>query len=349
METQGTLDAFCPDHVSSDAAAVTGRIDRIIWSSGSNPPRLTFVQPDLPRENQTGLPLTAILGEQVRVQLQSEQYCTKCGAEAEQSICRDCAGEPPFTTCVKQPAKRCSYADCPYPDYKERSCSHEFVVYLVTAGGVKVGITKRTRTLSRWQEQGADYALPIATAPNRRAAGIIERAVSQIEYIGQRLTHEWYVPMENPVSALVDAALDALERIPSRLEECRRWAPSVSNEEVRNDVVSVPFLQTSELNHRLASRHGRLQPGNAREGRVIGVRGSLIATDEFVVNISRHSGHGITIESEAPFVKSFDADAIADESRPRAGKPPAGLDGTAEQDSDGQSEPTDKHPIENFF
>lgn len=353
METQGTLDAFYANHVSSDATAVSGRIDRIIWPKGSDPPRLGFVQPDVPHADQRSLPLTSILGEPVRVQLQSERYCTKCGATAEQSVCYDCAGTPPLAACVKQPAERCQYADCPYPEYKKQSCAHEFVVYLVTAAGVKVGITKRTRTLSRWQEQGANHALPIATAPNRKAAGIIERAVSQVDYIGQRLRHEWYEPMNAPEERLVDAVLDAREAFPDRLLDCFRWPSSVPREEFREEIVSVPYLDTPELSHRLVSRHGHLQPGNAREGRVVGVRGALIATDAFVINTRRFAGHCITIETEAPFVESFDADSVTNESTVQADSNLTQADDGKKAVPDGGEESTESddldYPIADFF
>lgn len=356
MATQGTLDVFRPNQVSADAAAITGRIKRIVWpATPKTPPRLAFVQPDLPTAERTGLPLTAIIGEPVRVQLQSEQYCTKCGSQAEQNVCSNCAGTPPLAVCVKQPAERCTYANCAYPEYKEQSCSHEFVIYLVAASGVKVGITKRTRTLSRWQEQGANHALPIATAPNRKAAGIIERAISQIDHIDQRLTHEWYDPMTDPQRKLVDAAIDAREVLPDRLTDCYRWAAPMRRDSVREDVVTVPCLATSDMNHRLTSRLGRLQPGTAREARVIGVRGALIATDEFIINTKRHAGHGITIETEGAFIEDFDAEAATTKpSQQTSGESASTGDAKMVTDAPDTEQPKSRecdrdYPLEDYF
>lgn len=342
---QGTLDAFAPDHVSSDAAAVSGRIDRIIWPASSNPPFLGFVQPDVSGANQQGLPLTTLLGEHIRVQLQEERFCTACGAPSEQSICWNCLGDPPFTNCVKQPAKECAYADCPYPEYKEQSCAHEFVVYLVAASDVKVGITKRTRTVARWQEQGATHALPFAVAPNRKAAGIIERAVSQNTDIGQRLAHEWYVSMDDAEERLVDAFREANTVVPDRLRGCLRWSESPPRSALRQEVVSVPWLDSPDLDPRLTSRHGALQPGNAREGRVVGARGSLIATDSFVINTRRHAGHGITIETEAPFFESYDADRVADVGATAEDGRQVVADGGEKRDD----ESTIEHPAADYF
>jgi hypothetical protein len=342
---QGTLDAFAPDHVSSDAAAVSGRIDRIIWPASSNPPFLGFVQPDVAGANQRGLRLTTLLGEHIRVQLQEERFCTNCGEPSEQSICWDCLDGPPFTNCVKQPAKVCTYADCPYPEYKEQSCAHEFVVYLVAASDVKVGITKRTRTVARWQEQGATHALPFAVAPNRKAAGIIERAVSQNTDVGQRLAHEWYVPIDDAEERLVDAFWDASSVIPDRLRGCLRWSESTPRSALHREVVSVPWLDSPDLNPRLTSRHGALQPGNAREGRVVGARGSLIATDSFIINTRRHAGHGITIETEAPFFESYDADEAVPAEGPSDDGHRVVADGGEERDGELMIE----HPAADYF
>ncbi len=309
--TQGSLDDFHPDDEGNGTSTIDGRINRIIWPSGSKPPSLGFVQRTSVDGVQLNLPLTVLLGEHVRVQLGSEQRCTNCGSEASSNVCTDCSGSPPFTRCVMQPATQCTYTDCPFPEYKRRSCAHEFVVYLVAADGIKVGITKRTRTLVRWQEQGASHALPIATAPNRKAAGVIERAVSQCDDIDQRLSHEWYVPLPDATERLCNAALMARTRFPERLVSCFRWPDTPEPDDIRDDVVQVPSLGTSDLEHGVTSRRGQLSPGEVREGRVIGVRGALIATDEFIINTRRHAGHSITLETEAPFVESIHADDSA--------------------------------------
>ena len=313
MMTQGTLDDFHSDGEGDGTSTIVGRINRIIWPSGSRPPSLGFVQRDSTKEAWFNLPLTVLLGEHVRVRLGSEQRCTNCGSEASRSPCADCSASPPFTRCVMQPATRCTYADCPFPEYKRRSCAHEFVVYLVAANDIKVGITKRTRTLARWQEQGATHALPIATAPNRKAAGLIERAVSQCDEIEESVSHEWYVPLHNATERLVEAAHMARTHVPERLMGCFRWPDSTEPDDIRDAVVQVPSVAVASLDHKQANRREKLSPERMREGRVIGVRGALIATDEFIINTRRYAGHRITLKTKAPFVESLNADNLAAE------------------------------------
>lgn len=48
------------------------------------------------------------------------------------------------------------------------------IVYLSYTGDVKVGVTRESQIPTRWIDQGATFALPIAKTSNRYEAGIIE-------------------------------------------------------------------------------------------------------------------------------------------------------------------------------
>ena len=53
------------------------------------------------------------------------------------------------------------------------------VVYLAYTGDVKVGVTREKQIPTRWIDQGATFALPIAKTENRYEAGMIEVALKQ--------------------------------------------------------------------------------------------------------------------------------------------------------------------------
>lgn len=48
------------------------------------------------------------------------------------------------------------------------------IVYLAYTGDVKVGVTRESQVPTRWIDQGASFALPIARTTNRYEAGMIE-------------------------------------------------------------------------------------------------------------------------------------------------------------------------------
>lgn len=53
------------------------------------------------------------------------------------------------------------------------------IVYLAYTGDVKVGVTREHQVPTRWIDQGATFALPIAKTTNRYEAGMIEVALKQ--------------------------------------------------------------------------------------------------------------------------------------------------------------------------
>ena len=50
----------------------------------------------------------------------------------------------------------------------------QHIVYLAYTGDVKVGVTRESQVPTRWIDQGATFALPIAKTENRYEAGMIE-------------------------------------------------------------------------------------------------------------------------------------------------------------------------------
>lgn len=53
------------------------------------------------------------------------------------------------------------------------------IVYLAYTGDVKVGVTRASQIPTRWIDQGATFALPIAKTDNRYEAGMIEVAMKE--------------------------------------------------------------------------------------------------------------------------------------------------------------------------
>src|SRR5690554_8184312 len=63
---------------------------------------------------------------------------------------------------------------CREPDWAERVCFSDHIVYLANSSGLKVGITRATQMPTRWLDQGATQALPIARVASRRLSGLLE-------------------------------------------------------------------------------------------------------------------------------------------------------------------------------
>jgi len=111
--------------------------------------------------------------------------------------------------------------------------------------------------------------------------------------------------MENSVDRLTDDALATAALIPEELQPCYFWDGS-DRQEVSDAVVDVPSVEAPNLDQRLTTNHYSLSAGESREGRVLGVRGGLLATDSFVANLKRYSSHVLTIETDDPFFEDTD-------------------------------------------
>ncbi|MFO6382444.1 DUF2797 domain-containing protein, partial [Pseudomonas aeruginosa] len=60
------------------------------------------------------------------------------------------------------------------PEWGERFCMTDHVVYLANSSGVKVGITRASQIPTRWIDQGARQALPILRVATRQQSGLVE-------------------------------------------------------------------------------------------------------------------------------------------------------------------------------
>jgi hypothetical protein len=106
--------------------------------------------------------------------------CVSCGQDLpifRMGFCKKCFFESPYASeTILRPELSTAHLGI-----EERDLEVEkeiqlvpHVVYLVYTGDVKVGVTRETQVPTRWIDQGATFALPIARTDNRYEAGVIE-------------------------------------------------------------------------------------------------------------------------------------------------------------------------------
>lgn len=266
-----------------------GYLDHLTWHN--NRPALRFFEFNHP------VNCDSLIGEEIRITVHDSHVCSSCGGDIDsgRDICWDCADSPPMTPCIWNPGTECSWRDCPYPEYKRNACAHTFVVYLVAKDTVKVGITRADRRLARWAEQGATHATIIGECHNRKVAGIVEMSLA--EEFPSKVDSSWYVPVDDPVDVLAEAAVEAGQYFPDRLKGSYTL-DGLGPAEIRNRVVSVPNRAT-RVNDAIVSGTSELSKGDRQRGHVVGVRGSVIATESFTFNTKLHAGTRITLETTA--------------------------------------------------
>jgi len=131
------------------------------------------------------IPLNQYLQHTIRMQWQGEIHCCHCGRKTKKSFSQGFC-YPCFTslaqcdTCMMSPEK-CHFAQgtCRDNSWAEKVCFNDHIVYLANSSGLKVGITRSTQMPTRWLDQGAAQALPIARVKNRRLSGLLEDLLRQ--------------------------------------------------------------------------------------------------------------------------------------------------------------------------
>ncbi|WP_177410165.1 DUF2797 domain-containing protein [Pseudomonas sp. LFM046] len=121
-----------------------------------------------------------LIGKQLRLEFLGAIHCIHCGRKTKKSFSQGYC-YPCFTklaqcdSCIVSPEK-CHYDEgtCREPEWGERFCMTDHVVYLANSSGVKVGITRASQVPTRWIDQGASQALPIFRVATRQQSGFVE-------------------------------------------------------------------------------------------------------------------------------------------------------------------------------
>ncbi len=130
--------------------------------------------------NDMRVPMNQYIGQRIRLQHTGVIRCTHCNRVTKKSFnqgyCFPCFKKlAQCDSCIVSPEKcHLHLGTCREPDWAETHCQTDHIVYLANSSGVKVGITRASQMPTRWLDQGAIQALPIARVANRRLSGLFE-------------------------------------------------------------------------------------------------------------------------------------------------------------------------------
>jgi hypothetical protein len=156
------------------------------------------------------------------------------------------------------------------------------VVYLSFTGAVKVGVTRATQVPTRWIDQGASMAVPIAHVPHRRAAGEIEVALKK----GFSDKTNW----RNMIKG-VDAEVSVLEESKQRVlnflpDEYREFLVDENVTHIRYPgEVNIPQVKSIKM-----------EKVKEIAATLTAIRGQyLVWADGRVMNVRAHSGYNLEL------------------------------------------------------
>ena len=237
------------------------------------------------------LDISALVGKPIELTFSQQIQCSACGSMTKKSYsqgyCWPCANSlARCDLCIMRP-ETCHYyqGTCREPEWGESYCFSPHIVYIANTSGIKVGITRKTNTPSRWIDQGALSALPILEVNTRLDSGRIEKTLKS--FVSDKTN--WRKMLTNKVAPveLVSTKKTLLERIPVLINE-------LGAKPLSDDVVNIDY-PVIKYPAKIVSLS--LDKTPVISGVLNGIKGQYLLLDCGVLNIRKFSSYHLTIST----------------------------------------------------
>lgn len=248
------------------------------------------VEYSLPVGNEL-VAMNPLVGKKITLQFEGEINCINCGRKTnrsfQQGYCYPCMQTlARCDMCILKP-ELCHYhkGTCREPEWGQENCMIDHFVYLAVSSVLKVGITRHTQVPTRWIDQGAVSALPLARVASRYDSGRVEVALKDHfhDKTNWRNMLKNIVPDIDPVAEKV--------KITPILEEILRDYPGSELADSKVYRFDYPVLEYPDKIRSMSFDKTPLI-----EGTLTGIKGQYLLLDTGVINIRKHSGYKITLK-----------------------------------------------------
>ena len=237
-------------------------------------------------------PLNEHLGRTCELRFTGKIHCVACGRATKktfgQGFCFPCSQtRAEADICIVRP-ELCHYheADNPCRDeaFAQSQCFRPHYLYCALTSGVKVGITREQNIPSRWIDQGAVAAIPLAVLPSRRDVGLVEKRLSDFGFADK--TH-WTKLLKGDPDPDEHDLPAAAERIVGTLAE---WGvegvlPAAQRSERR---FAYPVLTWPQK-----VRSFNLDKDPVAGGVLAGIKGQYLIFAGGVINLRKYTGYQV--------------------------------------------------------
>lgn len=242
--------------------------------------------------------LNELLGKPVRFRHTGRIFCVNCGAltrtSFSQGYCFKCMQTlAQCDMCIVKP-ELCHFhlGTCREPEWGEKHCMIEHTVYLANSSGLKVGITRSHQMRTRWMDQGAVQALPIARVKNRFDSGKVEIALSR------------HVADKTNWRAMLQGKGERIDLKAERDKLFASWGADLPGERLQEEefAFTYPVLAYPA---KLTALNLDKQPEVA--GELQGIKGQYLILNAGVINMRKYGGYELEWESDAGLPSAADA------------------------------------------
>ncbi len=154
------------------------------------------------------------------------------------------------------------------------------VIYLANSSGLKIGITRAFQRFTRWIDQGAVQAIPLATVQNRLDAGLIEVALKQ------------HFPDKTNWRAMLKDSVERLD-MESFRDEALGFLPMHPFAETASEPAVTLHYPVLEYPQKVQSFN--LDKNPKIEGTLLGIKGQYLIFDNGVINIRSYAGYEVDV------------------------------------------------------
>lgn len=242
------------------------------------------------------LQLDEYLGKQLRLSFQQTIHCVHCGRKTKKSFsqgfCYPCFRSlAQCDICIVSPEK-CHYdqGTCREPEWGDKHCMQDHIIYLSNTSGVKVGITRHNQIPTRWIDQGAVQALAILKVSSRYYSGLIETVFKQ--YLNDKTN--WRTMLKNEFSEqdLIQVFETVWPKVKAQLDESiaddvTELVGSQKQLSITYPAIQYPTKITSY----------NLDKNPVIEDRLMAIKGQYLIFENGVINIRKYSGYHVHIEA----------------------------------------------------
>ena len=249
-------------------------------------------------DEQNVLCLNEYLGQSIRLSYGGAIRCVACDRLTKKSFnqghCYPCFRKlAACDSCIVSPEK-CHFAagTCREPEWAARNCQVPHIVYLAHTSSIKVGITRETQVPTRWMDQGATQAKPIAKVQTRHQSGLLE--VLCAREISDRTAWQTMLKGDGERQDLESTRQALMTSCAAELADLRLQHGD-SAFEVLEDApethISYPVLSWPE---KVKAHNFDKQP--VVEGTLMGIKGQYLMLDTGVLNIRKFSGYEVEVK-----------------------------------------------------
>lgn len=269
-----------------------GHLRKMVIDHGSDVAKYQLVLDD------QRISLNEKIGQPIKLEYLGEIHCQACGRKSKKSFSQGYC-YPCFTklaqcdSCIMSPEK-CHYdqGTCREPKWGDEFCMQDHIVYLANSSGIKVGITRHSQIPTRWLDQGAMQAMPIARVATRQLSGLLEVIFKQ--HVADKTNWRTLLKQDALDLDLSAKREELFELCHDEIEELQQHYGLQAVQLIYDGELSQFKFPVTEYPTKVTSFNFDKTP--VVEGKLMGIKGQYLILDSGVINLRKFTSYLVSFQ-----------------------------------------------------